>query len=83
MWEDVVGLVLAAVDPALLPEVGELVLQRPAGPQIQDVLPGQRVVQERVLHVGEQPAHWPQQNTVIQNIQVTTDMCLEIKGGYI
>lgn len=53
--EDVVRLVLAAGDARLLPEVRELLEQRPAGSQVQHVLPGQRVVQERVVHVGEEP----------------------------
>lgn len=34
MGENVVGFVFAAGDPTLLPEVGQLVLQRPAGPQV-------------------------------------------------
>ena len=53
--KDVVGLVLATGHPALLPEVRELVLQRSAGSQVEDVLPGQRVVQEWIVNVGEQP----------------------------
>lgn len=53
--EDVVRLVLAAGDARLLPEVRELLKQRPAGPQVQNVLPGQGIVQERVVHVGEEP----------------------------
>lgn len=55
MGEDVVRLVLATGDAGLLPEVRELLEQRAAGPQIQHVLSGQRVVQERVVHVGEEP----------------------------
>lgn len=54
--ENVVGFVFATGDPTLLPEVGELVLQRPAGPQVEHKLPGERVVQEGVVHVGKQPA---------------------------
>lgn len=53
--ENVMGFVFATGDPTLLPEVGELVLQRPAGSQVENKLPGQMVVQERVIHVGEQP----------------------------
>lgn len=53
--EDVVRLVLATGDARLLPEVCELVEQRPAGSQVQHVLPGQRVIQEGVVHVGEEP----------------------------
>lgn len=53
--EDVVRLVLAAGDARLLPEVRELLEQRPAGSQVQHILPGQRIVQERVVHVGEEP----------------------------
>lgn len=56
MGENVVGLVFAAGDPTLLPEVGELVLQRPAGPQVEHKLSGEGVVQEGVVHVGEKPA---------------------------
>lgn len=55
MREDVVRLVLAAGDARLLPEVRELMEQRPAGSQVQHILPGQRIVQERVVHVGEEP----------------------------
>lgn len=40
----------------LLPEVGELLGQGARGAQVQHILPGQRVVQERVTHVGEEPA---------------------------
>ena len=57
VWEDVVGLVLAAGDPTLLPEVRELVLQGPAGPQVQDELSGQGIIQEGVVHMGKQPVH--------------------------
>lgn len=53
--ENVVGFVFATGDPTLLPEVRELVLQRSAGAQVEDKLPGQRVVQEGVVHMGEQP----------------------------
>ena len=49
------SLVLGTGDAALLPEVGQLVEERPAGTQVQDVLPGERVVQEWVVHMGEQP----------------------------
>lgn len=49
--EDVVGFVFATGDPALLPEVGQLVLKRPTRPQVQDKLSGQGVVQERVVHM--------------------------------
>lgn len=38
--ENIVGLVFATGDPALLPEVGELVLERPAGSQVENKLPG-------------------------------------------
>ena len=55
MWEDVVSLVLAAGEAGLLPEVGELVQEGPARPQVQHVLPGKGVVQEGVVHMGEQP----------------------------
>lgn len=51
MGENVVGFVFATGDPALLPEMGELVLKGPAGSQVEDVLSRQRVVQERVVHV--------------------------------
>lgn len=51
MGENVVGFVLATGDPALLPEMGKLVLKGPAGSQVEDVLSRQRVVQERVVHV--------------------------------
>lgn len=53
--EDVVGLVLAAGDAGLLPEVMELILQGSARAQVQDVLSGQWVIQEGVIHMGEQP----------------------------
>lgn len=53
--ENVMGFVFATGDPTLLPEMGELVLQRSAGPQVENKLPGQMVVQERVIHVGKQP----------------------------
>lgn len=53
--EDVVRLVLATGDARLLPEVWELLEQRPAGSQVQHVLPGQRIVQEWVVHVREEP----------------------------
>lgn len=53
--EDVVRLVLAAGDARLLPEVRELLEQWPAGSQVQHILPGQGVVQEGVVHVGEEP----------------------------
>lgn len=55
MGENVVGFVLATGDPALLPEMGKLVLKGPAGSQVEDVLSRQRVVQERVVHVWKQP----------------------------
>ncbi len=55
MGENVVGFVFATRDSTLLPEVGELVLQRAARSQVEDELPGQRVVQERVIHMGKQP----------------------------
>lgn len=55
VWEDAVGLVLAAGDARLLPEVRELLEERPAGSEVQHILPGQRVVQEWVVHVGEEP----------------------------
>lgn len=55
VWEDVVSLVLATDLLGLLPELGELLGQGPRGPQVQDVLPGQGVVQERVTHMGEEP----------------------------
>lgn len=53
--ENVMGFVFATGDPTLLPEVGELVLQGPTGSQVEDKLPGEMVVQERVVHVGKQP----------------------------
>lgn len=53
--EDVVSLILATGDAGLLPEVGELLEERPAGSQIQHVFSGQRVVQEGVIHMGEEP----------------------------
>lgn len=53
--EDVVGLILATGEAGLLPEVRELLEQRPTGSQIQHILSGQRVIQERVIHVGEEP----------------------------
>lgn len=55
MGENVVGLVFATGDAALLPEMRELVLQRPAGSQVQHKFPGKGVVQEGVIHVGKQP----------------------------
>lgn len=55
MREDVVGLVLPAGEAGLLPEVCELLEQRSAGPQVQHILSGQRVIQERVVQMGEQP----------------------------
>lgn len=57
--KNVVGLVLAAGGPALLPEVGELMKQGPAGPQVQHILPGQRVIQEWVIHMRKEPGHIP------------------------
>lgn len=55
MGEDVVGLVLAAGEAGLLPEGRELLKKLPAGSQVQHILSGQRVIQERVVHVGEEP----------------------------
>lgn len=55
MGEDVVRLVLPTGDARLLPEVRELLEQRPAGSQVQHILPGQGIVQEWVVHVGEEP----------------------------
>lgn len=55
MGENVMGFVFATGDPTLLPEVGELVLQRSAGSQVENKLPGQVVVQERVIHMRKQP----------------------------
>lgn len=55
VWEDVVSFVLAADLLGLLPELGELLCQGPGGAQVQHVLPGQGVIQERVTHVGEEP----------------------------
>lgn len=66
MRKDVVRLVLAAGHARLLPELGELVRERAAGPQIQNILPGEGVVQEGVIDVREEPAmththtHWGQ-----------------------
>lgn len=53
--EDVVCLILATGDTGLLPEVRQLLKQRPTGSQIQHIFSGQRVIQEWVVHVGEQP----------------------------
>lgn len=55
MGENVVGPVFATADAALLPEMAELVLQRPAGPQVQHKFPGKGVVQGGVVHMGKQP----------------------------
>lgn len=55
MWEDVVSFVLATDLLRLLPELGEFLRQGPGGAQVQHVLPGQGVIQERVTHVGEEP----------------------------
>ena len=55
MGEDVVGLVLATGEAGLLPEGRELLKKLPAGSQVQHILPGQRVIQERVIDVGEEP----------------------------
>lgn len=55
MGENVVGFVFTTRDPTLLPEMGELVLQGSARPQVEDKLSGQRVIQERVVHMGKQP----------------------------
>lgn len=57
--ENVVSFVFATGDSTLLPEMGELVLQGSAGPQVEDKLPRQVVVQEGVVHVGKQPAEIP------------------------
>lgn len=55
VWEDVVSFVLAAGQARLLPEVGELLQQRSTGSQVQHILSGQGIVQERVVQVGEEP----------------------------
>lgn len=55
MWEDVVSFVLPTDLLRLLPELRQLLRQGAGGAQVQDVLPGQRVVEERVTHVREQP----------------------------
>lgn len=65
--EDVVGLILATGEAGLLPEVRELLEQRPTGSQIQHILSGQRVIQERVIHVGEEPG--------------ATDTAMKTRGG--
>lgn len=54
--KDVVGLILATGEARLLPEERELLEQRPTGSQVQHILSGQRVIQERVIHMGEEPA---------------------------
>jgi len=53
--EDVVRLVLATGKAGLPPEVCELLEQRSTGSQVQHILSGQRVIQERVIQVGEEP----------------------------
>lgn len=53
--EDVVCLVLAADLLRLLPEVGKLLRQGASGPEVEDILPGQGVIQEGVTDMGEQP----------------------------
>lgn len=55
MGENVVGFVFATGDSTLLPEMRELVLQGSAGPQVEDKLSRQVVVQEGIVHVGKQP----------------------------
>lgn len=55
MWEDVVSFVLPTDLLRLLPELRQLLRQGAGGAQVQDVLPGQRVIEERVTHMGEQP----------------------------
>lgn len=55
VWEDVVSFVLATDLLRLLPELRQLLRQGPGGAQVQDVLPGQGVIQERVTHMGEEP----------------------------
>lgn len=66
--ENVVGFVFATSDPALLPEVGELVLKWPTGSQVEDELPGQRVVQERVVHMGKQPRREVEVNGIWEKV---------------
>lgn len=53
--ENVVCLILPTGEPGLLPEVRELLEQRSTGSHIKHILSGQRVIQERVIHVGEKP----------------------------
>lgn len=53
--EDIVGLVRATGEAGLLPELHELLEQRPSGSQVQHILSGEMVVQEGVIHVGEEP----------------------------
>lgn len=55
MWEDVVSFVLPTDLLRLLPELRQLLRQGAGGAQVQDVLPGQRVIEEWVTHMGEQP----------------------------
>lgn len=55
MWENVMSFVLPTDLLWLLPELGQLLSQGAGGAQVEDVLPGQGVVEEWVTHVGEQP----------------------------
>lgn len=55
MWENVVSFVLPTDLLRLLPELGELLSQGAGGAQVEDVLPGQGVIEEWVTHMGEQP----------------------------
>lgn len=49
--KDVVSLVLATGKARLLPEVVELLEQRPTGSQVEHILSWQSVIQERVVQV--------------------------------
>ena len=55
MWENVVSFVLPTDLLWLLPELGQLLSQGAGGAQVEDVLPGQGVIEEWVTHMGEQP----------------------------
>lgn len=55
MWENVVSFVLPTDLLRLLPELRQLLSQGAGGAQVEDVLPGQGVIQEWVTHMGKQP----------------------------
>lgn len=55
VWEDIVSFVLAAGQARLFPEVGELLQQRSTRSQVQHILSGQGIIQERVVQVGKEP----------------------------